>query len=244
MNSILKRQLALDYCCSEAEVQSRGNVTTVFRKADGQRRFDGDETCFLKILATNDKLLCCGREDVVAALSPWLAEANGRWFLDAAPLAELNRKIAAFGYRIKRFHPFFTSDKKSAEPERDFDLVWYEKEEIEAFRGDPRFKNAFTFLEAAPDMLGVAAVQNGEILGMAGASGDSPTMWQIGIDVPEQFCGRGIAPTLVIALKNEILERGVLPFYGTAASHMASQRVAVKSGFLPTWTELLTAKSE
>ena len=52
--------------------------------------------------------------------------------------------------------------------------------------------------------------------------------------------GMGIGTTLVAMLKNAVLDRGVLPFYGTSVSHIASQRVAVKAGFLPAWAELIT----
>ena len=40
---------------------------------------------------------------------------------------------------------------------------------------------------------------------MAGASGDSPTMWQIGINVAPGEEGAGIGTMLVTLLKNEIL---------------------------------------
>ena len=63
-------------------------------------------------------------------------------------------------------------------------------------------------------------------------------MWQIGIDVLPESRGRQIGPLLTILLKREILKRGKLPFYGTAESHIQSQKVAVKSGFLPAWAEL------
>ena len=43
---------------------------------------------------------------------------------------------------------------------------------------------------------------------------------------------------LVEIIKNEILNMGKLPFYGTAMSHIASQRVALNAGFYPAWTEL------
>lgn len=43
---------------------------------------------------------------------------------------------------------------------------------------------------------------------------------------------------LVEIIKNEILNMGKLPFYGTAMSHIASQRVALNAGFYPAWIEL------
>ena len=77
---------------------------------------------------------------------------------------------------------------------------------------------------------------------MAGASADSPIMWQIGINVMPEAEGLGIAKILVELLKNEIIKRGAVPFYGTAVSHLASQSVALGSGFHPAWIELVSAK--
>ena len=54
----------------------------------------------------------------------------------------------------------------------------YEKEELEIFRGDIRFKEALSFIETSPDMLAVTWEEKGEILGMAGASADCKDMWQ------------------------------------------------------------------
>ena len=123
-----------------------------------------------------------------------------------------------------------------------YELRWYEADDLEQFRGDDRYKNAFGFCEYAPDVLGVAALEHGQITGMAGASCDSPTMWQIGIDVSQNARHRGIGKMLVSKLKNEILKRGVLPFYGTGMSHFASQKVALGAGFRPAWAELSTEK--
>ena len=44
--------------------------------------------------------------------------------------------------------------------------------------------------------------------------------------------------TLTALLAREVERRGALPFYGTSMSHIASQRVALRAGFVPAWTEL------
>lgn len=93
-------------------------------------------------------------------------------------------------------------------------------------------------------MLGVAAMKDGRILGMAGASADSPHMWQIGINVLPEARGQGIAAMLVSLLRNDVLAAGKLPFYGTSISHLESQLVALRAGFLPTWFELVAAPME
>ena len=85
---------------------------------------------------------------------------------------------------------------------------------------------------------GIGAYKDGRLLGMAGATSDSDRMWQIGINVMPEAEGLGIGTMLVATIKNEILDKNRLPFYGTAMSHIASQRVALGAGFVPAWSEL------
>ena len=79
-------------------------------------------------------------------------------------------------------------------------------------------------------------------MGMAGASCDSPAMWQIGIDVERNMRHHGVGKLLVSMLKSEIIRKGILPFYGTGMSHIGSQKVALGAGFIPAWAELITSK--
>lgn len=67
-------------------------------------------------------------------------------------------------------------------------------------------------------------------------------MWQIGVDVLEEYRHQGIATALTSALALEILARGKVPFYCAAWSNIKSVRTAIKSGFRPAWIEL-TAKT-
>ena len=45
-------------------------------------------------------------------------------------------------------------------------------------------------------------------------------------------------------LKQEIIARGKVPYYGTAESHAISRNVAIGSGFLPAWCEIQVRKQE
>ncbi len=91
------------------------------------------------------------------------------------------------------------------------------------------------------DMLALGAYDNGVLVGLAGASADCETMWQIGIDVLPAYRGQGIASALTSRLALEILARGKVPFYCAAWCNIASVRNAIKSGFRPAFVEM-TAK--
>lgn len=240
MNPVLAKQLSLDYCCTATDVEDHSNHFTVYTPLEGRRRFDAEETCFLKAAALNGKILVTGREDVVSEVRERFADYNGSWFMEALPMAELNRILGKYGYRIHQCHPFFTAETITPVDTGDYEIRWYRGEEINQFAGDERFDAAYCFNPLAPDMIGVAALRKGSILGMAGVSADSPELWQIGINTMPEARGRGIAPMLVTLLKNAVLEEHKLPYYGTAFSHINSQKVAFRSGFVPAWTELIT----
>jgi len=86
-----------------------------------------------------------------------------------------------------------------------------------------------------PDVLATLAKKDGHIIGMAGASNDCAMMWQVGMDVLPEYRNFGLAAYLVSWLTFEILKRGYVPYYGTASSNIASQRVAHRVGYYPAW---------
>lgn len=151
------------------------------------------------------------------------------------------------------------------------ELVWFEQEEILRFKENNRFTSAICFWEGTPDVLAViqpkeefvsadnagedATISQGaedakgckdfdqsHMAGMAGCSADGAYLWQVGINVDEEYVGRGLANKLVRALKEELLRRGKVPFYGTSESHTISQTVGLKAGFVPAWTEVFVEK--
>ncbi len=130
----------------------------------------------------------------------------------------------------------------SGKENRAFEIKKYNHDEIQQFKGNEQFNEAFCFDENSPDMLAVAAISKGKIIGMAGASADSTTFWQIGINTEKEAEGRGIASLLVKILKEDIEKLGKVPYYGTSMSNLASQRVAANAGFKPAWVELLAER--
>ncbi len=239
MHELLLRQLSADFCCSESDIFDAQHHFTVFTPQPDRRKYMEIRPCILKIAVVRGKLLFTGREDVITRCRELYADANAPWFMEARNLAALNRELAAFGAHIRHARPFYTADKSLPVDTGDFTICRYTKDDIAQFKGDNRFEDAYGFCTDAPDMLGISAEKDGCILGMAGASADSPYMWQIGINVLPEARGQGIAAMLVQLLRNDVLAAGRLPFYGTSISHLESQRVALRAGFLPSWFELV-----
>ena len=78
----LSRQLALDYCCSPADVADSKNHFTIYVPQEGRRRFQEQTVCRLKIAVVNGKLLVTGSEEIVAECRKRYADVTGEWFFD------------------------------------------------------------------------------------------------------------------------------------------------------------------
>ena len=236
---LLARQLAADYCCEVADVLDAANHFTVFHPQAERRRFVVGP---LAVAAVNGKLLFTGREDVVAACREKFGAADGAWFLDVDSLAPLGDLLRPFGGRVFMAHPFFLASGPLPAP-AGCAVRWLGPGEIPLFRDDPRFHEAFEFNPDRPDVIGALALRDGAVVGAAGASADSPLLWQIGVNVAPAARRQGVASWLVALLRDAVVAQGRLPYYGTAASHVASMCVALNAGFRPAWAEVATREA-
>lgn len=261
IKEIWYRQLSCDYSCTVEEIKNRAPILAKKAYHPNRRIFRSDD-CFLKILVVNGKLVVnADDESFLIKNRSFLENADAAWFFEPDNIRALDRMLAEYGHEVADAHHFYLPadtkgtktagtalfpQEKTCQERTDLtagSLRLYEKDDLEIFRGDTRFKEALSFIETSPDMLAVTWEEKGEILGMAGASADCEDMWQIGINVLPVGEHRGLGTFLVTNLKEEILNRGKVPFYGTAESHIRSQRVAVQSGFVPAWAELYTRRS-
>ena len=247
--ALAKQQLALEHSC-EADAFSRDeNIVTVSATNEGRRIYRPGAS-FLNFA-------CFGRGAVITAderIHSWLREylsggdepITGQWLYERVHRQAIDAKCGKFGKTLEdAFHMYLPDERVSARAV-DVPVKWFEEDEITPFYGAEQklfpnslspFPNTFR-----PDMLAVAAYYGDTMIGMSGASADTPEMWQIGIDVLPDYRGHGIAAHLVSLLKNEILRRGKLPFYGTSHSNLNSQNVARAAGFFPAWIECGTAE--
>jgi RimJ/RimL family protein N-acetyltransferase len=79
------------------------------------------------------------------------------------------------------------------------------------------------------------------VAGVATIGADSEQLWQIGIDVAEEFRERGIGAALTARIARHALELGKVPWYGVAPANLASLNTALAAGFRPAWLEVFTA---
>lgn len=238
-----RAQFRLDTNCSpECEDDYRVMIN---KRAfhEGARIFENLSDEFKAIIFKGDAYIMASEE-----LYDWVHETYQKykpeWFCEFSNLRRLDKKLSEHGLKIHDTHVFFLPDEYFEEDEMEcpYEITWYERENIDEIRDKKRFPHALPDSKTQPDVIAVAAFDEDRPIAVAGASEDGKYMWQIGIDVDEDYEHHGLAVYLVTVLKERILEKGFLPYYGTSESHTISQDVAIRSGFIPAWAEVFTKK--
>lgn len=238
----LKRQLALDFNCVPNDFERSENVLTVSALNEGRRMYS-DEKAFFKMATMGSSAVITADEVLHPFLREFMADKMGHWLFEQEKLSVLERELNKHGYRLCRTH-HMCLPKFDVEVTGNFPIKWFEgREQLKPFYGG-RFYNALCerYLEKRPDRIAVCAYDGDEIMGMAGCSEDAPHFLQIGIDVFPKYRGRGVGTFLALLMKNEIIRRGEMPVYGTAAANLHSQNIALNCGFRPAWVEIEAEK--
>ena len=241
---IAMAQSAVDLCADARDFEKNEYVIVTSRKSDGARRY-------LKLPFTC-QLVSYGN-NAVASVSPDFREITEKYInkypvehlFETPHLHVLNEALTEKGQKICFMAEYFLPDTETL---RKLDRKESVPNELriltQADFADlylSEWSNALCKDRKHLDVLGVGAYDNGKLIGLAGASADCDTMWQIGIDVLPEYRRQGIAQALTRRLATLILEQGKVPFYCAAWCNIKSVRNALKSGFYPAWTEM-TAK--
>ena len=225
MDSVLN-QLAIDYNCSIDDFLKDGLIFTEARENEGRRPFPW-VTPRLEMVTMGNGVVINASKDILPCIRKQL-EGKTRFEAFCIP----------FVYSI---NPYYLPDIDNIAPmnkPEGFEYEMVEKQDIYKFYeiNDFHYAIQYDVNSPRPEMLVVLAKYSNKIVGMAGASADCKTMWQIGVDVLQPFRGKGLATALVNMLTLEILKRGYIPYYSTDCSNVISQHVAVKAGYFPAWS--------
>lgn len=237
-------QFTLDYNVNEGEWITEKVHLSPVKIADGAR-IHVKQDFFFKAAIIMGKAYVMADEK----MHPWVWEVLGKeapeWWCDFKNLKKIETELNKYGREIFDTHIYFLPSEQPTMEKPRFHIKWFEGEELEQFRYDKRFNvYSLSFSPTQPDVMAVAAFDGEEPIAMAGCSRDGEYLWQIGVDCVSGHEGKGLAVNLVTLMKQEILSRGKVPYYGTAESHAVSRNVAIASGFLPAWCEIQTRKCQ
>ncbi len=241
MLSSASEQVAADLNCAAYDFFLNITRITVMTKRPGQRVFSEKPSVFRA--ATFGKNVVISAAGSLMDFADKLTVFEGTKLFDGGGISAVNKFLTPRGYFIGSVNQYYLpSDSFRVIDPQGYDLQLLTENDIrrQLYPYYPGFGNALLYrtVESRKDVLAVIAQSGRTLLGIAGASSDSEVFWQIGVDIIPEFRGKGLGPVLVSTLANEILLRGRIPYYGTWPGNIYSQRTALKSGFLPVWTEM------
>ena len=242
MNNI-KKQFAIDLNCKPEELENN-----IFVYASPNDYTSAESRSNGIIIIYQGKLyIRLDHEDLTLKLENKYKEKVSDWFFEPSNILQLESLLLEHDYFISEWKMYFLPFNDELHDIDTTNLVYYHDDELMQFKGDSRFDECFMYDEAYPDRIGIAYVEDGEILGMCGSNQTGTYMFEMGINTMPGSEGKGIAPLLVKATMNEIRrisDNTCIPIYGTQFSHMRSINVALRSGYKAGWTQINILKKK
>ena len=170
--NVLEKQLSLDFSVDISDLRSEKNIFTTDLRLEKRRIYEWDNA-ILKICAINNKfIMASDNEELLKALEKEFKASNGGFIGRMDNIIKINEILSPFGRKILDCHHYYIP-KNDVEISCDYETKWFLKDELLSFKGNNNFVNALEFSTLRPDVLGVGAYYNDEIIGMAAASCDS-----------------------------------------------------------------------
>lgn len=224
MMSIVYNQLAIDYNCKPEDFNKDGVIFTIAEKQTGRRE--------MPFVTPRLEVITMGKSTIVNVSKNIMSYAKRK--LEGKSSYDILTSKIVYGV-----NPYYLPDienlKEIENNSFQFELI---DENIQSLYVNKYFHNALQYNvdSKRPEVLAAVAYDKNNLVGIACASADSKAMWQIGVDVLSNYRGNGIAVKLVNMLTIETINRGIVPYYTTDCANINSQKVAIKSGYIPAWT--------
>lgn len=220
IQSRIEKLLSKEYHCSVEALYKKRTVYSVKPHT---------EQPYIKVLAYRNCVVVCTSEDLQEKVQRLLQNRSRD---------EIFELPFVYGQTI---HYVPDKDRKApvpAAPGYTYEVLF--EEEIRSLYGLNGFENALAFdRDGATPTKAVCIARHGKkIVGAAGAAGSAvKDLWEAGVDVQEGYRDAGLGSCLVSRLTEELLARGILPFYSASVTNLGSQMVAHRCGYRPMWVD-------
>ncbi|MBK1812020.1 GNAT family N-acetyltransferase [Clostridium sp. YIM B02505] len=215
----IKTYLAEQFFCKVAELEKEQNFFTINSRS---------ELPYIKIMTYNKCVVICTSEALHLKVKEALTDKNRD---------EIFEFPFIYGQTI-HFIPDVKKVQRLPLP-KDYSYELLKGSDIQKLKYIKGFDNSLSFDDNAhtrADIIFLAKKDN-EIIGVAGASAETNSLWEVGVDVKPEYRRGGIGAALVANLTVDIMELGVVPFYSASVTNIGSQIVASRSGYMPGWVD-------
>lgn len=226
MMELVFHQLAIDYNCSPDDFLKNEIIFTEAKELEGRRPYPFF-TPRLELITFGNGMVINASSDILDKVKTLLKNKTTFEIFSMPFICGVNP------YYLPEITHLSLIEKKDT-----FQFEFIEKPEIhQLYRlKDFDFALQYDVNSLHPEELAVVVKYNDTVVGIASAVAECKTMWQINVDVLSPFRGNNLATIAVNMLTIEVLSRGIIPYYSTGSSNVHSQRVAIKSGYVPAWS--------
>lgn len=232
------KQSAFDFNCNIFDFLDDRNVIVDYRLNKYAKKYYS-EPISCSLVSYGNNIVASVKHIYRDIIKDYINKYDFYRCFEAPNLNLLNQKLTEHKQQVCVMAEYFLPDiEKLHALSCNYELKILEKPDFEHLY-KPEWSNALCEDRKECDILGVGAYDSGKLIGLAGCSADCEEMWQIGVDVLPEYRQQKIASAITTTLAVEILKRGKVPFYCAAWSNIRSVRNAIKSGFMPTWVEMI-----
>lgn len=224
MKEIIKNKveelLSKEYYCTIKKLNEKGTVYSVNLNA---------EQPYIKILAYRNCIAVCTSKNLYSKVRELLQDKNRD---------EIFENPLVYGQTIHYVPDHNCIDDILISSDYKFECLF--DRDISSLNGLAGFENSLAFDDngSTPTKAVYLASDNKKIIGIAGASESSVNgVWEIGVDVIEEYRNARLGTYLVGKLTRELLAQNIIPFYSASITNIGSQMVAGRCGYIPLWVD-------
>lgn len=220
IKSKIEELLSKEYYCSLDELNGKSTVYSV--------NFNAKQP-YIKILAYRNCVVVCASEDLYYKVRELLQNKN-RDEIFELPLV--------YGQTIH----YVPNDNyiNDVSVSLNYECEYLFDRDILSLTGLTGFENSLAFDENGSTSTKAVCIakEKNKIIGAAGAAESSVNgVWEIGVDVMEEYRNARLGTYLVRGLTKELLARNVIPFYSASVTNIGSQMVASRCDYIPFWVD-------
>ena len=220
IKSKIEELLSKEYYCSLDELNGKSTVYSVNYNA---------KQPYIKILAYRNCVVVCTSEDLYYKVRELLQNKN-RDEIFELPLV--------YGQTIH----YVPNDNyiNDVSVSLNYECEYLFDRDILSLVGLTGFENSLAFDENGSTSTKAVCIakEKNKIIGAAGAAESSVNgVWEIGVDVMEEYRNARLGTYLVRGLTKELLARNIIPFYSASVTNIGSQMVASRCDYIPFWVD-------
>ncbi|MCM1171378.1 MAG: GNAT family N-acetyltransferase [Clostridium sp.] len=220
IKSRVEELLSKEFYCNQEELHGKATVYSVNFNAKQQ---------YIKILAYRNCVVVCTSEDLHNKVQELLQNKN-RDEIFELPLV--------YGQTI-HYVPNDSCTEDEFVP-LNYEYEYLFDKDIFSLTGLTGFENSLAFDENGSTTTKAVYIAKDKhrIIGVAGAAASSVNgVWEVGVDVMENYRNAHLGTYLVRGLTRELLARNIIPFYSASITNIGSQMVAGRCGYIPFWID-------